>query len=144
MSDLLSTTESATAGRVRAPLVFGGIPEAEGWVLAPITARVRVHFRVDRELPLTTFRAQLPDGVTVTYDYDAAGNRTSQIDALGNAQHWVYDDLGQLTSYTNARGQTTTHAYNVAGDETGWSGPDGPRPRKSSAAPASATSCAAA
>jgi hypothetical protein len=55
-------------GRPRSPLVFGGIPEAEGWALAPITARDRVHFRVDRELPLAEFRAELPDGVTVSYD----------------------------------------------------------------------------
>jgi hypothetical protein len=46
--------------------VFGGIPEAEGWALAPITSRDRVHFRVDRELPLEEFRAELPDGVTVS------------------------------------------------------------------------------
>jgi hypothetical protein len=54
--------------RTRDPLVFGGLSEAEGWALAPITPRDRVHFRVDRELPLATFRAALPAGVTVTYD----------------------------------------------------------------------------
>jgi hypothetical protein len=55
-------------GRPRAPLVFGGIPEAEGWALAPITSRDRVHFRVDHELPLEEFRAELPDPVSVSYD----------------------------------------------------------------------------
>jgi hypothetical protein len=64
--DTLPSTDAR--GRVRAPLVFGGIPEAEGWALAPITPRDRVHFRTDRELPLTAFRADLPDGVSVTYD----------------------------------------------------------------------------
>ena len=54
--------------RVRQPLVFGGIPEAEGWVLAPITPRDRVHFRVDRDLPLEEFRTDAPDGVTVSFD----------------------------------------------------------------------------
>jgi hypothetical protein len=54
--------------RTRDPLVFGGLSEAEGWMLAPITPRDRVHFRVDRELPLVTFRAALPAGVTVAYD----------------------------------------------------------------------------
>jgi hypothetical protein len=54
--------------RSREPLVFGGLTEAEGWALAPITARDRVHFRTDRELPLARFRAALPAGVTVTYD----------------------------------------------------------------------------
>jgi hypothetical protein len=52
----------------REPLVFGGLTEAEGWAKAPITPRDRVHFRVDRELPLQTFRAAMPAGVTVTYD----------------------------------------------------------------------------
>jgi hypothetical protein len=54
--------------RTREPLVFGGLPEAAGWALAPITPRDRVHFRTDRELPLGAFRAALPAGVTVTYD----------------------------------------------------------------------------
>jgi hypothetical protein len=66
----LATVSLATADRprVRQPLVFGGIPEAEGWALAPITPRDRVHFRVDRELPLEEFRRELPDGVTVSFD----------------------------------------------------------------------------
>jgi DNA-directed RNA polymerase specialized sigma subunit len=63
-----STESLDHRGRVRAPLVFGGIPEAEGWALAPIASRDRVHFRVDRELPLGEFRAELPDGVTVSFD----------------------------------------------------------------------------
>ncbi len=54
--------------RSREPLVFGGVPEAEGWALAPITPRDRVHFRTDHELPLEEFRRELPDGVTVSYD----------------------------------------------------------------------------
>ncbi|WP_346621866.1 flagellar biosynthesis protein FliA [Blastococcus montanus] len=53
---------------IRRPLVFGGIPEAEGWALAPITPRDRVHFRADRELPLEQFGRELPDGVSVSYD----------------------------------------------------------------------------
>ncbi|WP_235928156.1 flagellar biosynthesis protein FliA [Goekera deserti] len=52
----------------RGPLRFGGLTEDEGWALAPITTLDRVHFRVDHELPLAAFRAELPAGVTVTYD----------------------------------------------------------------------------
>jgi len=66
------TATSPTApvpARDRAPLVFGGIPESEGWALAPITPRDRVHFRVDRDLPIEEFRAALPEGVTVSHDY---------------------------------------------------------------------------
>jgi DNA-directed RNA polymerase specialized sigma24 family protein len=60
------TTDPAV--RIRQPLVFGGIPEAEGFARVPITPRDRVHFRVDRELPLDEFRADLPDRVTVSFD----------------------------------------------------------------------------
>ncbi len=63
-----TSTATDTRNRVRQPLVFGGLPEADGWTLAPITPRDRVHFRVDHELPLEEFRADLPDGVTVSYD----------------------------------------------------------------------------
>ncbi|MGY1622021.1 flagellar biosynthesis protein FliA [Geodermatophilus sp. SYSU D00965] len=79
-----------TAARLRAPLVFGGIPEAEGWALAPITPRDRVHFRVDRELPIAEFRRELPEGVTVSYD---EGEGLYRVDgACGTAQvlaDWV-------------------------------------------------------
>jgi hypothetical protein len=59
---------AAEERRTREPLVFGGLPEAAGWALAPITPRDRVHFRTDREVPLPAFRAALPADVTVTYD----------------------------------------------------------------------------
>jgi hypothetical protein len=42
--------------------------EDEAWASTPITLRDRVHFRVERELPLAEFRAAMPDGVTVTLD----------------------------------------------------------------------------
>jgi hypothetical protein len=63
---LLSPSRPSSAER--APLIFGGIPEARGWELAPITPRDRVHFRVDRDLPLEEFRIDAPDGVTVSHD----------------------------------------------------------------------------
>ncbi|MCW2534497.1 MAG: uncharacterized protein JWQ26_196, partial [Modestobacter sp.] len=68
----------------RDPLVFGGLAESEGWALAPITPRDRVHFRADRELPLATFRAAMPAGVTVTYD---EGEGLYRVDgACGNGE----------------------------------------------------------
>ena len=73
MNHLPATPAVDTApARPREPLVFGGIPEAEGWALAPIAPRDRVHFRTDRELPLEEFRRELPDGVTVSYDQGEA------------------------------------------------------------------------
>jgi DNA-directed RNA polymerase specialized sigma subunit len=64
----VTTTAAPSAERIRQPLVFGGIPEHEGFARVPITSRDRVHFRVDRELALDEFRADLPDGVTVSFD----------------------------------------------------------------------------
>ena len=89
MSDrVLSSSGSSSAGATRTPLVFGGIPEAEGWVLAPITPRDRVHFRVDRELPLAEFRGDLPDGVTVSYDQ---GEGLYRVDgACGQGERHVF------------------------------------------------------
>ena len=60
MNNVPATSVDTTACRLRGPLVFGGIPEAEGWALAPITPRDRVHFRTDRELPLEELRRGVP------------------------------------------------------------------------------------
>ncbi|SEO78014.1 flagellar biosynthesis protein FliA [Trujillonella endophytica] len=68
MTSPTGSTAVDPAARVRQPLVFGGIPEAEGFARVPITPRDRVHFRVDRELPLEEFRAALPDRVAVSFD----------------------------------------------------------------------------
>lgn len=52
-----------------ADLVFGGMPEAEGWATAPLTLRSRVHFRTENgEVPLDDFRRDLPFGSDVAYD----------------------------------------------------------------------------
>ena len=91
MNRSLSTpVDDIPTARHREPLVFGGLPEVEGWALAPITPRDRVHFRADRELPLEEFRRELPDGVTVSYD---EGEGLYRVDgACGSAQvlaEWI-------------------------------------------------------
>ena len=91
MNHLPATPAVDTApARPREPRVYGGSPEAAGGALAPITARDRVHFRTDRELPLEEFRRELPDGVTVSYDQ---GEGLYRVDgACGTAQvlaEWV-------------------------------------------------------
>ena len=63
-----TTVDPAARERIRQPLFFGGIPEAEGFARVPITPRDRVHFRLDHEMPLDEFRADLPDGVSVSFD----------------------------------------------------------------------------
>ncbi len=52
----------------RPALVFGGIPEAEGWSSAPLRARDRVHFRTNLALPLADLRADLPAGAAASLD----------------------------------------------------------------------------
>ena len=55
--------------RNNAPLIFGGIPEAEGFAAAPLELRSRVHFRTENlPVPLDEFRADLPAGSHVTLD----------------------------------------------------------------------------
>ena len=100
---------TAEERRTREPLVFGGIPEADGWVLAPITPRDRVHFRTDRELPLAEFRAAFPADVTVTYD---EGDGLYRVDG----QPGTGDEMAALT-----RTWCAAHGYATVGlrPETG-------------------------
>jgi len=52
---------------------------------------------------------------SVSYGYDANGNKTSMTDATGSSSY-VYDPFGELTSATNGAGQVTGYAYNAAGE----------------------------
>ncbi len=84
----------------------------------------------------------LPDGVTLTYEYDAAkrltavadglgerieyiydamGNRTAEAvkadgGAIARSQSWVYDELGRLLRHLGAASQQTTYAYDFNGN----------------------------
>jgi RHS repeat-associated protein len=51
---------------------------------------------------------------SVTYGYDADGNRTSMSDATGSSSYG-YDPFGELTSTTNGAGQVTGYGYNADG-----------------------------
>jgi RHS repeat-associated protein len=74
----------------------------------------------------------VPTGVestaNVTFEYDAAGNRTSMIDGLGSASY-VYNTISQLTSetrsFTNVGSYTLTYGYNLAGQLNSVSNPWG-------------------
>ena len=59
-----------------------------------------------------------PNGNTVTYGYDAAGNQTSVTDALGHATTYGYNALNGLTSTTDALGHAITYGYDNAGNQT--------------------------
>jgi hypothetical protein len=90
-----------TDARGRGPLVFGGIPEAEGFARTPITPRDRVHFRVDRDLPVAEFRAELPDGVTVSHDH---GEGLFRVDGAPGSAALLAD---WIRAWCSGRGITT-------------------------------------
>ena len=54
---------------------------------------------------------------SVSYTYDANGNKTGMTDATGTSSY-TYDPFGELTSTTNGAGQTTGYSYDVDGDTT--------------------------
>lgn len=59
---------------------------------------------------------------SVSYTYDADGDRTAMTDATGSSS-FSYDSFGDLTSTTNGAGQTTGYGYNADGEVTSVSYP---------------------
>jgi len=55
---------------------------------------------------------------SVTYSYDASGDKTGMTDATGTSSY-VYDSFGELTSADNGAGKTTSYGYNPDGEVTG-------------------------
>ena len=55
---------------------------------------------------------------TITYSYDAGGNKTGMTDASGSSSY-AYDPFGELTSATNGVGKTTAYTYNADGNVAG-------------------------
>jgi RHS repeat-associated protein len=51
---------------------------------------------------------------SVSYTYDADGDKTAMTDATGSSSY-IYDQYGDLTSATNGAGQTTGYGYNADG-----------------------------
>ncbi len=58
-------------------------------------------------------------------DYDAVGNKTSTLDALGHVTRYGYDAASRLTTVTDARGKTTTYTLDKDGNVTRTSDPLG-------------------
>lgn len=52
-----------------------------------------------------------PEGSSVTYGYDPAGNRDSVTDALGRETRFTFNEMGRITSLTTAAGRATTFSY---------------------------------
>jgi YD repeat-containing protein len=53
-----------------------------------------------------------------SYEYNAAGLKTKEFDALGKHTQWVYTPAGVLASKKDIGGAETTFAYNFAGELT--------------------------
>jgi RHS repeat-associated protein len=54
---------------------------------------------------------------SVTYAYDADGNKTGMTDATGTSSY-IYDPFGEFTSAQNGAGQVTGYEYNADGQVT--------------------------
>ncbi len=64
-------------------------------------------------------------GYTTDFDYDARGRLTSQTDPLGNTITFAYDAVGNRIRRINARGQCVSYSYNAVGELTGEAYPGG-------------------
>jgi YD repeat-containing protein len=53
--------------------------------------------------------------VSVSFTYDAAGQRLSMSDGLGST-FWIYDDLGRITSVTDPFDGTVGYSYDLTGN----------------------------
>jgi len=70
--------QTAVRARVRKPVIFGGVLEADGWARAPLRTFDLVHFRLNRPLPIADLRRHLnaaltdrpTDTVSLTLDTD--------------------------------------------------------------------------
>ncbi len=62
---------------------------------------------------LTTIN--LPDGKSISFAYDANGNRTSATDQKGKVTTYTYNTRGQVLTTTNSAGAVTTFTYHADG-----------------------------
>ncbi len=79
-----------------------------------------ISFQLDSLGRVVTETRLGPDGLlaTVSFTYDATGNRTGMTDANGEDWLYAYDDLGRLTAATDPLGNTTVYAYDDLGNLT--------------------------
>lgn len=71
-----------------------------------------------------------PERRRVSYDYDAAGNKTSEIEDPGGQAlqtTWTYDENGNPVTETDPVGATTVVSYDERGLVTAEEGPEGER-----------------
>lgn len=61
---------------------------------------------------------------SVSFSYDPSGNLTNMVDALGTTRQ-TFDAMNRLTRLVDPFGQTISNAYNLAGQRTQLTYPDG-------------------
>lgn len=70
-----------------------------------------------------------PDGTSLAYTYDPAGNRTSVtgalVDGTTRTTSYAYDAAGRMVGVTDDAGATTVFDYDAAGRQTGIVRPNG-------------------
>ena len=80
-------------------------------------------YDADGELTSITYSdGKTPNVTNVTYNAD--GQRTSMTDGTGTST-WTYDSLNELTGYTNGAGAGTAYGYDLAGNLTLLTYPNG-------------------
>ncbi|AUG57149.1 tRNA3(Ser)-specific nuclease WapA precursor [Acetivibrio saccincola] len=65
-----------------------------------------------------------PDGISIEYTYDAAGNKTG-VKVPSGTTTYTYDKLNRLSTVTDPDGGVTTYIYDEVGNRTGVTYPNG-------------------
>ncbi|WP_371502316.1 DUF6531 domain-containing protein [Kitasatospora sp. NBC_00374] len=96
----------------------------------PLGSRTTWSFDTDERLtavvdPRGNATGATPATYTTTFGYDAAGNRTTVKDPLGNTTTTAYDALNRPTSVSDPLNRKTTTAYDAAGRVTTITDPAG-------------------
>ena len=120
-------TESDKRQSVRLYNILGELVEATDGSDKASMEQVTTTYEIDTSGLLKTVTA---DGVATSFEYDAAGNRTSVTNpdmgtaAGGKSVKFEYTGLGQVRERTDGRG-TTTYAYDLLGRPTSRVDPAG-------------------
>ena len=128
-SDVKSIVNLAPGGSVQSSYVY--TYNSVGLPVSMTTASGTFTYGYDGDSELTSVRT--PAGETISYQYDAAGNRIAVVDAGTTTQYttnnldeytkvgnttYQYNANGDLISQTDSTG-TTTYSYNVLGELVG-------------------------
>ena len=89
----------------------------------PLMQTTTYAYDAGNELTSITYSDHKTPNVTAT-TYDGDGRRTAMTDGTGTS-HWVYDSLERMTSYQNGAGATVQYGYDLKGQLTAITYPNG-------------------